>query len=186
MLSQFNTHCRLFNLLPSYQSAYREHDSCETSLIKLVNRSLWNMECQRVNSIFVMDLLAAFDLINFNILLAVLRDQYGMQDNTLKWFDSYLHPRGYRVKINDSWSEYKELHQSVPQRSCSGPQLYSVFASTMQYVPIWDVNGNEGNNIALCDAKSDIDLNGFADDHSINKDVREEEYVTLVKMEKPM
>ena len=54
----------------------------------------------------------------------------------------------------------------------------------MQYVQIWDVNGNGGNNITLCDAKSDIDLNGFTDDHSINKDfnpnVREEEYVTLV------
>ena len=101
-----------------------------------------------------------------------------MQDNALKWFNSYLCPRGYRVKINDSWSEYKELHQSVPQGSYSGPQLYSVFTSTMQYVPIWDVNGNGGNNIALCDAKSDIDLNGFTDDHSINKDfnpnVREE------------
>ena len=113
-----------------------------------------------------------------------------MQDNALKWFDSYLCPRGYRVKINDSWSEYKELHQSVPQGSCSVSQLYSVFASTMQYVPIWDVNGNGGNNIALCDAKSDIDLNSFADDHSINKDfnpnVLEEEYVTLVKMEKTL
>ena len=70
MLSQFNTHCRLFNLLPSYQSAYREHHSCETSLIKLVNRSLWSIERQRVNSIIVMDLLAAFDLVNFYIFVS--------------------------------------------------------------------------------------------------------------------
>ena len=37
VLLQFNTHCMENNLLPGYQSAYREHFSCETALVKLMD-----------------------------------------------------------------------------------------------------------------------------------------------------
>ena len=37
MLLQFNEHCSLNSLLPSYQSAYRKFYSCETSLMKLAD-----------------------------------------------------------------------------------------------------------------------------------------------------
>ena len=43
-LEQFNDHCNQHSLLPEYQSAYRRHHSCETSLVRLVNDILWNME----------------------------------------------------------------------------------------------------------------------------------------------
>ena len=44
------------------------------------------------------------------------------------------------------------LDFSVPQGSCTGPMLYTVHASMLQY------QISEG-----------MDLNGFADDHSVNK-----------------
>ena len=37
MLNQFNQHYKQNNLIPDYQSAYRENCSCETALTKLVN-----------------------------------------------------------------------------------------------------------------------------------------------------
>ena len=43
-LNQVTDHCNKHNLLPEYQSAYRKHYSCETSLLKLVNDTLWAME----------------------------------------------------------------------------------------------------------------------------------------------
>ena len=46
-LLQFNNHCTANNLLPDYQSAYSEHLSCETALVKLMDDILWNVEEQK-------------------------------------------------------------------------------------------------------------------------------------------
>ena len=43
-LQQFSNHCNTYNLLPEYQSAYIQNLSCETSLLKLTNDTLWGME----------------------------------------------------------------------------------------------------------------------------------------------
>ena len=72
MLLQFNKHCSLNSLLPSYQSAYRRFISCETSLLKLAHKLLNEMENQRVSALVVMDLNAAFDTVDHNILLDVI------------------------------------------------------------------------------------------------------------------
>ena len=44
MLLQLSQHCEEFNLQPDYQSAYREHYSCETAVLKISNDVLWAME----------------------------------------------------------------------------------------------------------------------------------------------
>ena len=44
MLLQFNEHCSLNSLLPLYQSAYRKFYSCKTSLLKLADNFLNEME----------------------------------------------------------------------------------------------------------------------------------------------
>ena len=36
VLVRFNNHCKDNNLMPSHQSAYREHHSCETALVRLI------------------------------------------------------------------------------------------------------------------------------------------------------
>ena len=40
-LEQFTQHCNNYDLLTSYQSAYRKFHGCETSLVKLLNELLW-------------------------------------------------------------------------------------------------------------------------------------------------
>ena len=71
-LDQFNEHCNEYKLVPEYQSAYRKKHSCETSLVKLVNDTLWNMENQLVTAIVILDLSAAFDTVDHQLLLDVL------------------------------------------------------------------------------------------------------------------
>ena len=166
MLSQFTLHCTMFGLLPAYQLAYCKYHSCETSLLNLTDTILWNMEKQWVTSCSMIDLSAAFDLVDHSIILDVLSKQYGVSDSALKWFDSYLRPRGFKVNVGGHYSSYKEIFLSVPQGSCSGLQLYSVYASTMRYVlnndwpfDLVPPQGHEGS----------IELNGFADDHLLNK-----------------
>ena len=52
--------------------------SCETSLVKLVNDILWNMENQLVTAIVILDLSAAFDTVDHDILLEVLGKCFGI------------------------------------------------------------------------------------------------------------
>ena len=100
-LEQFSHHCQDNNLVPEYQSAYRKRHSCETSLVKLVNDILWNMENQLVTSIVILDLSAAFDTVDHNILLEVLGKRFGIAGTALEWYRSYLVPRRFRVAIKD-------------------------------------------------------------------------------------
>ena len=50
-LEQFSQHSNNYDLLPSYQSAYRKFHDCETSLVKLVNDLLWAMEKKQGTSV---------------------------------------------------------------------------------------------------------------------------------------
>ena len=95
MLKQFNEHCDNYGLLPDYQSAYKSTYGCETSLLKLTNDILWNMENKQVTALVMMDLSAVFDTVDHKLLLEILHHRYGISDNALKWYDSYLRPRGF-------------------------------------------------------------------------------------------
>ena len=115
-LKQFNNHCDNEKLLPDYWSAYCPNYSCETALVKICNDILWSMESQRISALVTLDLSAAFDTVDNDILLKVLDKQFGIQDKALHWFDSYLRPRGCKVKKMKGilqWGIYCIMYQRV-------------------------------------------------------------------------
>ena len=169
ILTQFSKHMETQQLLLDYQSAYRHNYSCETCLVDLVDGILWNMEDMKCTALSCIDLSAAFDLVDREILLQVLDKRFGVEDKALDLIASYLQPRGFRVQVGKCRSEISELHRGVAQGSCLGPVLYSCFASTIPTV-----------------LPSEIDIHGFADDHSFKKAFTpggEDEKVTITKLE---
>ena len=64
----------------------------------------------------LIDLRKAFDTVNHDILLLKL-EHYGVRDNMLKWFKSYLSNRKQYVYLNGESSEIKEIACGVPQGS---------------------------------------------------------------------
>ena len=153
MLLQLSRHCKDFNLQLDYQSAYCEDYSCETAVLKISNNVLWAFEHQSIMSLVAIDLSAAFDTVDHAILLNILNNKFGITDKALKWFDSYLHPRSFKVAIDkDHHSKEHSLEVSVPQGSCAGAGLFNLYC-----VPLDDV------------VPKDLQLSGFADDHSIRK-----------------
>ena len=76
--------------VPDYQSAYRKNYSCETALVKIVNDLLCNMEEQKLTALTAIDLSAAFDTVDHEVLIKVLQNSSGLNDQVLKWYESYL------------------------------------------------------------------------------------------------
>ena len=68
----------------------------------------------------MLDLSAAFDTIDHDILLSRLCNVYGITGDALDWFRSYLSGRIQRVVIEDSVSVDQELVFGVPQGSVLG------------------------------------------------------------------
>ena len=90
------------------------------------------MENGKVSAVVMIDLSAAFDTVDHDLLLEVLETSFGLEDTCLKWYANYLRPRAFQVCIEDCYSEEKNLTFSVPQGSLNGPFLYLAYASTIQ------------------------------------------------------
>ena len=113
------------------------------------------MEDKCITAVTVMDLSVAFDTVSHELLLSVLREQFGINDLAINWYQNYLKPRHFKVCINGKYSAQKTMDFSVPQGSTQGPYLFICYASTInQIVP------------------KSLTLNGFADNHSIRKSFR--------------
>ena len=130
-LIQFAKHCDENRLLPTYQLAYRKNHSCEMSIVKLVDDILWEMEEQLATAIVTLDLLAAFDTVDHNLLLDVLEMKFGVTDNTKQWYHNYIKSRKFRVMIGKNKSEPRQLNYSVSQGNIQGAFLFIYYASTL-------------------------------------------------------
>ena len=127
VLKQLNEHLNRNNLYCRYQSAYRQGHSCETALVKIYNDIINYLSPTTYVILVFLDFSAAFDTIDHNILINRLSSDYGIKDKALKWFESYLNNREYRVKVNNTVSDERSLNYGVPQGSILGPILFSLY-----------------------------------------------------------
>ena len=118
-------------LLPELQSAYRPGHSTETALLKVKNDLLLNMDGQRVTLLVLLDLSAAFDTVDHDVLHNRLSTDFGIKGTALKWFESYLSNRRQRVSIEGVTSKLFDLDFGVPQGSCLGPLLFLLYSSKL-------------------------------------------------------
>ena len=130
-VNQLSDHMNKVRPLPSGQSAYRPFHSTETALLKIQSDILLNMDDQKVTLLVMLDLSAAFDTIDHSILLETLESGFGVGGTALKWFTSYLSQRTQQVQIKGTHSEKKQLTTGVPQGSCLGPVLFTIYVADL-------------------------------------------------------
>ena len=130
-VGQLFRHCSDNPPLPVHQSSYRQFHSTATALLKVQSDILSNMDKQEVTLLVLLDLSAAFDTVDHNILVNILESDFGICGDALKWFRSYLIGRVQRAIVNQQSSKTFNLNYVVPQGSCLGPVLFLLYASRL-------------------------------------------------------
>ena len=132
-LEQLQLHLSRFDCLPKFQSAYREFHSVETAICRVYNDLLINKSKNSCSLIVLLDLSAAFDTVDHHLLLSDL-EHLGICGSVLKWFESYLTGRHFRVIIDDIETELGKVNSSVPQGSILGPYLFLIYTMELSYI----------------------------------------------------
>ena len=117
------------DLLPKFQSGYRSHHSTETLLARLLSDLHTSIDNGEVTILALLDVSAAFDSVDHNILIRRLRASFGINSRALDWLESFVRGRTQSVRIGSLRSEWRVIGTGVPQGSVLGPLLYVLFTA---------------------------------------------------------
>ena len=115
-------------LLHPQHHGYRSHHSTTTAMLAMYDTWVDAAEHGKLAAVTMIDMSAAFDVVDTSILLAKAR-LYGVTRETEQWLWSYLTGRSQCVTIGGSTSSTLPLEAGVPQGSILGPALYTMFTS---------------------------------------------------------
>ena len=122
------------NLITKAQSGYRQFHSCETAVTKIYNDILLMIDKKENVVLLLLDLSAAFDTINHKLLLKKLKQSYGITGAPLKWMESYLANRSFKVIVKECSSSSCMLEIGVPQGSILGPLLFIMYTCDLEHI----------------------------------------------------
>ena len=117
---QIIRHITSHNLIEPHQSAYQPCHSTKTALLKVKSDLITAIENQEIACLVLLDLSAAFDMVNTGILLQRLTNQFGIMDTVITWIATYLTDQTQKVKIGSSESSPVTLKCGVTTRLCFG------------------------------------------------------------------
>ena len=83
--SQLTNYLNANNMFPSHQSAYRKNHSTETALLRLLSDLTAAIESGKLALLALLDMSAAFDTVDHDILQQRLERTYGIRHTALKW-----------------------------------------------------------------------------------------------------
>jgi len=127
MLDYLNRH----RLLPRLQSAYRQYHSTETAVLRVLADILHAVDTGDLSILALLDLSAAFDTVDHDILLQRLQTSFGVVSVACDWFRSYLTVRVQCVRRGSSKSATVVLRFGLPQSSVLGPLLFILYTADL-------------------------------------------------------
>ena len=107
---------------------------CTTNDEYFVDDINLNIDNGKVTALTLLDLSAAFDTIDHDILITRLSTWYGISGTALSWFTSCLTDRQQAIKIGNCFSDMLPTSCGVPQGSVLGPLLFTLYTTPLSSV----------------------------------------------------
>ena len=124
VVNRLAAHANQHSLLPVRQSAYRQHHSTETVVICVHNDIVRATDAGLVSALVLLNLSSAFDTVDHEILIDVLRDRFGIEQHGLECFRSNHTRRSQTFKTPDNSSGPVGLMCKLEDRSAGFYSLY--------------------------------------------------------------
>ena len=120
------------NKLSPYLCGFRKGYSTMYCLVIMLERFKKALDKKNKFGALLTDLSKAFDCLNHELLIAKL-DAYNFDNSSLEVIRSYLSNRKHRTKINNTFSEWAEIFDGIPQGSILGPLLFNIYMNDIFY-----------------------------------------------------
>ena len=105
---------------------YRKNRSTQTALLQMYDRWVRAAAHGQVSGVVLLDLSAAFDLVDSELLTKKLKI-YGLDRSLCTWVESYLQDRYQAVWIDHVFSDFVQNNIGVPQGSNLGPLFFLIY-----------------------------------------------------------
>ena len=123
---------------PSQHGSRAKHSTC-TAVIEMFDTWAESVERGDMAGVMMLDLSAAFDLVDHQLLLQKL-ELMGFDQSAVVWMWSYLHARSQCVYVDGKLSGFEVVKAGVPEGSVLGALLYILFVNDLPEV----VHGHPG------------------------------------------
>ena len=105
------------NLLNPAQSGFRPGHSTQDVLLKVTEDWKFSLDIDDLIGVVFINLCKVFNSIDHSLLLIKL-SAYGFDDDSLRWFQSYLSDRQQQVVLDHVYSDWATVMHGVPQGQC--------------------------------------------------------------------